>query len=215
MQLACKKWLVTGLAAVSGLVALGLTGPLAAQGSGKDQINFNLVRSQAATAAKCLPKATANVTIENRNLQQAVETLTLKAHGLPPNTDFDFFVIQVPNKPFGLSWYQGDFETNSSGAGQQSYVGRFSVETFIVAPGTAPAPDVFNQPPFPDATSNPTTAPVQTYHLGLWFNSPKDAAKAGCGATVTPFNGEHNAGIQALSSRNFPDNNGPLRSFGQ
>jgi hypothetical protein len=28
---------------------------------------------------------------------------------------------------------------------------------------------------------------------------------------VTPFNGEHNAGIQALSSRNFVDALGPLR----
>jgi hypothetical protein len=25
-----------------------------------------------------------------------------------------------------------------------------------------------------------TPGPVQTYHLGLWFNSPDDAAKAGC-----------------------------------
>ena len=210
-----KKWLAAGLALLSALLAFALVGPLAAEGSGTDQINFNLVRSAAATAAKCLPNATADVTIQNQNLQQPVERLTLRAHGLPPNTDFDFFVIQVPNAPFGLSWYQGDFETDKSGAGQQTYVGRFSIETFIVAPGTAPAPNVFNKPPFPDATSNPKTAPVQTYHLGLWFNSPEDAAKAGCTATVTPFNGEHNAGIQVLSSRNFPDDHGPLRSFGQ
>jgi hypothetical protein len=24
-----------------------------------------------------------------------------------PNTDFDFFVIQIPDKPFGLAWYRG------------------------------------------------------------------------------------------------------------
>jgi hypothetical protein len=52
---------------------------------------------------------------------------------------------------------------------------------------------------------------VHTYHLGLWFNSPADAAKAGCPSTVTPFNGEHNAGIQALSTRQFQDQHGPLR----
>jgi hypothetical protein len=28
--------------------------------------------------------------------------------GLPPNTDFDLFVIEVPTKPFGLAWYNGD-----------------------------------------------------------------------------------------------------------
>ena len=51
--------------------------------------------------------------------------------GLPPNTDFDLFVIQVPNKPFGLSWYQGDIETNKDGVGYGEFIGRFSIETFI------------------------------------------------------------------------------------
>ena len=48
-------------------------------------------------------------------------------------------------------------------------------------------------------------------HLGLWFNSPKDAVAAGCAGATTPFNGEHDAGVQALSTRNFPDLAGPLR----
>ena len=47
----------------------------------------------------------------------------------------------------------------------------------------------------------------------IWFNSPADADKAGCGNTVTPFNGEHNAGGQALSTRNFPNDDGPLRQL--
>jgi len=54
---------------------------------------------------------------------------------------------------------------------------------------------------------------VQTYHLGLWFNSPADAQNAGCPNAVTPFNGEHNAGIQVLNTSNFPDNHGPLRDL--
>ena len=62
---------------------------------------------------------------------------------------------------------------------------------------------------FPDVGQNPATFPVQ-YHLGLWFNDPKDAVKAGCPGTVTPFNGEHNAGIQVLNTSNFPDLQGPL-----
>jgi hypothetical protein len=47
-------------------------------------------------------------------------------------------------------------------------------------------------------------------HLGLWFDSPVDAARAGCGDTVTPFNGVHNAGVQALSTRQFGDLTDPL-----
>jgi hypothetical protein len=67
--------------------------------------------------------------------------------------------------------------------------------------------------PFPDASVNPKFNPVQMYHLGLWFNSPKDSAAAGCANVTTPFNGEHNAGPQALSTRNAPDNFGPLRQI--
>jgi hypothetical protein len=44
--------------------------------------------------------------------------------------------------------------------------------------------------------------------VGLWFNSPTEAA--GCAATVTPFNGEYNARVRAMSTRNFADLRGPL-----
>ena len=52
------------------------------------------------------------------------------------------------------------------------------------------------------------------FHLGLWFDSPEDAEAAGCPNTVTPFNGAHDAGIQALSTRNFPQLEGPLSKIG-
>ncbi len=132
--------------------------------------------------------------------------MTVNVSGLPPNTDFDFFVIQQPNAPFGMAWYQSDIETDAYGNGTVKVIGRFSSETFIVAPGSVPAPQT--QPG--DATTNPATGPIQTYHLGLWFNSPADAAAAGCAATVTPFNGEHNAGIQVLNTSNFDNLAGPL-----
>jgi hypothetical protein len=72
------------------------------------------------------------------------------------------------------------------------------------------APVVHNSP-IKDAATNPAFAPVHTYHVGVWFNSAKDAAAAGCTNVVTPFNGEHNAGPQALSTRQFSDTHGPLR----
>ena len=66
-------------------------------------------------------------------------------------------------------------------------------------------------PRFPDkATMNPETAPIEVYHLGIWFADPNDAVKAGCPATVTPFDGDHEAGIQVLNTSNFPDAKGPL-----
>lgn len=58
---------------------------------------------------------------------------------------------------------------------------------------------------FPDGTPGPATEPIHTYHLGLWFNSPQDAQKAGGPGTVTRFNGEHNAGVQVLGKNPTPN----------
>jgi hypothetical protein len=172
---------------------------------------FKMVRNPGLNAAfpNFLPNAGGRVIVESVG---PVEIMSVSVFGLPPNTDFDFFVIQVPKSPFGLAWYQGDIETNKFGFGHQIFVGRFNIETFIVATApAAPAPTPFDKPPFPDASTNPVTNPVQLYHLGLWFNNPQDAVKAGGPNTATPFNGEHNAGVQILDTANFPDDFGPLR----
>ena len=142
------------------------------------------------------------------------ENLEVIVRNLPPNTGFDLFSIEVPNAPFGVSWYIGDIDTDSTGVGVGNFVGRFNIETFVISPGvpSSPPPNVFPSPPavVPEATTGIKTNPVQLYHLGLWFNSATDAAKANCPATQTPFNGEHNAGIQVLNTAGFPDGQGPL-----
>jgi hypothetical protein len=189
------------------LLSSALLVPSLSARAGDDAFVFDMVRSPALAASpQCAPYAHAKVRIEPRG---PVEEMTVRVEGLPPNTEFDFFVIQQPNGPFGMSWYQGDIETNAHGVGHGKFIGRFNEETFIVAPGSVPAPSVHNNA-FPDATLNPITAPIHTFHLGLWFNSPDDAAKAGCPATVTPFNGEHNAGVQVLNTSNFDNLAGPL-----
>jgi hypothetical protein len=157
-----------------------------------------------ASSPTCAPGATGTATISSK--RGGNQTLHVEVSHLPPNTGFDFFVIQVPRGPFGMSWYQGDIETDENGFGVGDFIGIFSIETFTVAPGVAKAPRVFDD----DAKENPATPPIQMYHLGLWFNSPDDAVKAGCPNTVTPFNGEHNAGVQVLNTGSFPDRKGPL-----
>ena len=52
---------------------------------------------------------------------------------------------------------------------------------------------------------------VELDHLGMWFADPADAVSAGCPDTVTPFDGDHEAGIQVLNTSDFADDNGPLR----
>ena len=175
-----------------------------------DSIQFPMRVSSGAVA--CLPWATGRVTVSSLG---SVENLHVEVSKLRPNTNYDLFLIQVPNAPFGLSWYQGDIETNALGTGVGDFVGRFNDETFIIAPGQAfvpqpkhPATDA------PGGTKNPVISkPIHTYHLGLWFNSPSDAVAQGCPGTVTPFNGDHTAGIQVLNTGGFPDIAGPLRSF--
>jgi len=183
-------------------VVLAVTGLAGAA----DNVSFSLIRSASVVNAGCLTEASGRVTI---NSLGAVETMHVEATGLPANTGFDVFVIQLPNAPFGLAWYQGDLRSNASGKAVADFVGRFSDETFIVAPGSGPAPTVHPA----DATVNPATAPVHTYHVGIWFDSPTDAGNAGCPSGPTPFNGEHNAGTQVLSSRGFPNTAGPLKQI--
>jgi hypothetical protein len=177
----------------------------------EEEVTFDMVRSPGLAAfPRVAPHAHGSVKIESLG---PVEVMKVKVWGLPPNTDFDLFVIQVPNKPFGLAWYQGDIETDTNGVGYGEFIGRFSIETFIVAQGMAPAPpDPFHDlHRIPDASFNPVTNPVQTYHLGLWFNNPSDVVKAGGPNTVTPFNGEHHAGVQVLNTSDAPANAGPLK----
>ena len=192
------------VASIASALLTTLAAPVHAE---EDNLKFEMVRTPGLAAVPgCVPNARAKITIEPRG---PVEEMRVRVEGLPPNTDFDLFVIQVPNAPFGMAWYQGDIETNARGVGRGSFIGRFNEETFIVAPGSVAAPSVHNNA-FSDATLNPKTGPIHTYHLGLWFNSPADAAKAGCPGNVTPFNGEHNAGVQVLNTSGFPDLTGPL-----
>ena len=187
--------------------ALGTRAALAS--SNHTAVQFPLVRSAGAVKAKCLPYARGVVRVvpgpDNDLMQVAVA-------GLPPQTDFALFVTQLPNAPFGVAWYQSDLHTDNEGRGHVQVRGIFDVETFSLSLG-APAG---GQDPTQNLTgpavtdTNAVFRPTHQYHLGLWYNSPDDAAKAGCPATVTPFNGEQHAGIQALSTRTFPDNQGPL-----
>lgn len=196
-------------AAIGTLGTLGCMLALPGTAAAADSILFGMERSTAVLNAGCALNATARVTI---NSLGPVEVMHVVASGLPPNQEFDLFITQLPNAPFGMSWYQGDMESNANGRAVGDFIGRFSRETFIVAPGAGAAPVVHHDAPFPDAATNPATGPIHTFHVGLWFGTPEAAVAAGCPNTQTPFNGDHTAGIQVLSTRNFTVN-GPLRSL--
>jgi hypothetical protein len=196
-------------AAIGTLSTLGCMLTLPGTATAASNILFPMMRSAAVENAGCALNAKARVTV---NTLGPVEVMHVEATGLPPNSEFDLFVTQLPNAPFGMAWYQGDMESNANGRAVGDFIGRFSRETFLVATGPGPAP-VVHHGQITDAATNPPTAPIHTFHVGLWFGTPEVAAAAGCPTTVTPFNGDHTAGIQVLSTRDFGNTTGPLRSL--
>ncbi len=193
-----------GLALLVSLAGLMMAGPTSQAATKPASFSFPLVVS--AGVAGCLPDARGEVRLTSHGQNQQME---VKVSGLPADDTFTVFVLQVPHGPFGLAWYQGDIETDEHGIGHGRFVGIFSDETFIVAPGAVAAPVVHPA----DASTNPSTAPVHLFHLGMWFDSTAEAAAAGCAAGQTPFNGDHTAGVQVLNTTNFPDGDGPIGQF--
>jgi len=197
--------MLVALLAVGALALGGFPGGAAAKKPKKFQ--FDLVVS--AAAQPCLPNATGQVTLQSVGDNQRMR---VDVGGLPRKTAFTLFVLQVPTAPFAMSWYQGDIETNGSGRGGLNLLGIFSTETFAFAPAERDAPQTH---PGVDAATNPPTAPVHMYHLGVWFSDPADAVAAGCPGNTTPFDGDHVAGIQVLNTSNAGTEaaDGPLGQF--
>jgi hypothetical protein len=199
---------LAALAALS-MAFIGLT---ATGSEASTTTKFDLARSAAAVNSGCLPNAQGHVRIEQR---QDNERMKVFVSGLPANTEFDLFITQLPDAPFGVAWYQSDLHTNKNGNGNVEVQGRFNKETFSLsqagpANGSDPTQGVTG-PAVKD--TNVTFRPTSQFHVGLWFNSAQDAANAGCPGNVTPFNGEQHAGTQILSTRNFPADHGPLENI--
>jgi|SRR5580704_5678903 hypothetical protein len=186
-RITMKKWFIAAFSAIG----LGISG-VAASAQVPD-IVFNLVPQP--KFLNCLgvpggPAPTAEILVQRGELN---DILILHAEHLKPNLGFDLFTIQNTNllangevdpnfKNFGLAWYQTDVQANSEG----------NAETVIK---TILLDQIFGF----DPASN--LAPTHTFHVGFWFNNPEDAAACGFDPKKpTPFNGEQNAGPNAMIS---------------
>ena len=146
---------------------------------------------------------TAHVTVKRGAL---ADTLIIEGHNFLPKLAFDMFTVQRSNllsdgspdpnfTTFGLAWYQSDLHADSGGNFKAS------IKTILLD-------QIFGFDPDASLT------PINTFHVGFWFNDPNDANTNGCKFDVshpTPFNGEHSAGPVAMMS--VPDANtglGPL-----
>jgi hypothetical protein len=144
---------------------------------------------------------TATVTVTQGKLN---DTLVIKLRHFKKKLAFDLFTVENspflsngdPNPSFvaghfGLSWYQSDIQANSAGNAT------VSIKTILVN-------QIFG------FDSGGTLGPTNTFNVGFWFNNPADAADCGFTGT-TPFNGEHNAGPNAMISGIDPTSQlGPL-----
>ena len=136
------------------------------------------------------------------------DTLVLSAQNIKLGLALDMFTVQRTNLlhdhtvdpaftgSFGFAWYQSDLQASSEGKINAT------IKTILLDQIVGFEPEL----------SNPS--PVNTFHVGFWFNNPNDANVDGCTFDVTkptPFNGEHQAGPLAMIS--VPDattNLGPL-----
>jgi hypothetical protein len=205
MNLACKAAenakrliLMGALAFVAWTVAIQ---PLAAQSK---KIEFDLHPNPGVVA--CLgtkngPTPTAHVTVTRGPLN---DTLVIRAKNIKPHLAFDMFTVQRsslspdgtvdPNfTNFGLAWYQSDLHADDDGKFTAT------IKTILLDQIFGFDPDV-------------ALTPLNTFHVGFWFNNPKSAKNCGFDPThPTPFNGEHKAGPVAMIS--VPDEDtdlGPL-----
>jgi hypothetical protein len=174
-----------------------------------NQIHFNLTANPKFT--KCIAQypndpnrpPTATVSVQRGNLN---DTLTLTGKWIKPNLQFDLFTVEKssllsdgtadPNfTTFGLAWYQSDVQASSTGT-----LATTTVKSILLD-------QIFG---FDADLSNPD--PINTFHVGFWFNNPNDAVACGFDAnTPTPFNGEHKAGpVAMISVPNATTNLGPL-----
>jgi len=138
---------------------------------------FNLVPRNAA----CLGGATGQVTVFHKEESLGVDTLHLRASGLPANTDFAVFLTEADafaTPPFGAVEYIGDFTTNAAG------IGSLKVDAII------------------DEAFALSAARVRADldHLVFWFADP--AQVPACFTfTPGPFDGDGNSGPAAMSSQ--------------
>lgn len=193
-----KKLIVLGCAAIS----LGL---MCTRASAQvPEIVFNLVpqpKFLTCLAASSSVTPTAQAIVQRGELN---DILILRVQHVKPNLGFDLFTIQNTNllangtpdpnfTNFGLAWYQTDVQADSTGSAE------VAIKTILLD-------QIFGF----DPASN--LEPTHTFHVGFWFNKPEDAAACGFNtAEPTPFNGEQNAGPNAMITLpNSTTNLGPL-----
>ena len=171
--------LFAGVAALSLTVAVARP-PLALA----DDVEKLELTPSSAQLAECMPDATLNVRVELDTDQAGFDRFQIRAHHLPPDRDFAVFLLEQAGAPFGAAEYIGDFRTNKSGDGDNTF-------KLIV------------QEAFSSTLVDGHRVRVDLNQVGVWFADPAgDDFCLGANSPVTPFDGDNEAGVQAFNSAN-------------
>jgi len=175
--------------------ALGRTGGPSwpgGQGTAPHKITFHLFANPQFLGCAQEEKKTASATVTVIRGKQTAR-LTLHLKGFQEDQGYDLFTVQNspqladgtpdPNfKNFGMAWYQADIDIGNN------HAATVKLRTILLD-------EAFGF----DADTG--LAPVNTFHVGIWFDDPADAAPCGFTGAPTPFNGSHDAGPVAFISR--------------
>jgi hypothetical protein len=182
-----------------------------------DEVKFKLVPNKAfltcLSGGSVAPQAVVEVKRGDLN-----DIALILVKGLKPNLDFDVFTVQRSPldsagaavsgfKGFGLAWYQSDLHSDDKGNA------KVIIKTILLDQIFGfDADKIITPTPSPTTPAPTVLKPTNTFHLGFWFNNPKDAEPCGFDVTKpTPFNGEHRAGPLAMISLPVaPTDLGPL-----
>jgi hypothetical protein len=163
-----------------GLLLGALTLPAAALAN--DEVHLQLTPSSDKLAA-CIPNGRVEVTVDLTTNEVGFDRFRIRASDLPPNRSYTVFLLEQAGAPFGAAEYIGDFTTDGSGNGKNTF-------RLIV------------QEAFSSTLVAGSRVRVDLNRIGVWFADPADDEFCLPGSGPTPFDGDGEAGVQVFNSAN-------------
>ncbi len=176
------KRIATTISATMALVVAVMASPNVS--AAQDSLQFELTPSSP-QLAECMSDARLVVKVRPTTDKRGFDTFDIKAHNLPPDRSFTVFLLEQAGSPFGAAEYIGDVSTNSQGNGESKF-------NLIVSEA------------FSSTVVNGARVRKELNQIGVWFADPADDdfCFGTNGGSMTPFDGDGVAGVQAFNSAN-------------